>query len=255
MIINVVIIDDEFLARKKVENLLANIPYVRVIGEARNGAEAVEVIKLKSPDLIFLDIEMPDFGGFDVIKKLPASKIPYVIFATAYDQYALKAFEVRAIDYILKPIDKDRLIDAIELAKDRLEQQKSSEISQKVFQLLGEYERMDKPYRQTFEIKEKGRQIQIGTDEIYLMEANGNYIELQTEERKLLYRSTMGSIIDELDPKEFIRIHRSYFLNTRYISSCKYLSNNEYKFTLKNGLEVVSGRAYKENVIEYLDCQ
>lgn len=253
MTISAVIIDDEFLARKKVETLLSDYPFINVIGEAKNGSQAVELIQLKSPELIFLDIEMPDFGGFDVIKKLGAKKLPYIIFTTAYDQYALKAFDVHAVDYLLKPLDTDRFKTAVNLAQERIEQKESASINKKVFDLLNHFEKKESPYRQTFEIKEKGREIIVRTDELFLLEANGNYIELITAEKKYLHRSTMNTLAEELNPKEFIRIHRSYLLNTRYIKSCRYLTNNEYKFLLKNDSEVISGRGYKENVQSYLD--
>ncbi len=253
MPITAAIIDDEFLARKKVETLLEDHSFVTIIGEAKSGTQAVDLIKLKSPDLIFLDVEMPDFGGFDVIKKLGSKNIPYIIFTTAYDQYALKAFDVHAVDYLLKPLDKDRFNDAIQLAKERIEQKESAEINKKVFALLNQIEKKDNQFRRLFEIKEKGREISVRTDEIYVLEANGNYIELKLDDKKYLYRSTMNALAEELDPKEFIRVHRSYLINTRYIKSCHYLTNNEYKFKLKNSSEVISGRGFKENVQAYLD--
>ncbi|MEP1095083.1 MAG: LytTR family DNA-binding domain-containing protein [Cyclobacteriaceae bacterium] len=255
MAISAVIIDDEFLARKKVETLLSDFPFINLIGEAKNGEQAVQLIQMKSPELIFLDIEMPDFGGFDVIKKLGANELPYIIFTTAYDQYALRAFDVHAVDYLLKPLDSDRFKTAINLARERIEQNESASINKKVFDLLNQFEKKDSPYREAFEIKEKGREITVRTDEIFLLEANGNYIELETSERKYLHRSTMNSLADELNPKEFVRVHRSYLINTRYIKSCKYLTNNEYRFLLKNDREVISGRGYKENVQAYLDLE
>ncbi len=253
MPITAAIIDDEFLARKKVETLLTEFSFITIIGEAKNGSNAVELIKLKSPDLIFLDVEMPDFGGFEVIKKLGTDKIPYIIFTTAYDRYALKAFDVHAVDYLLKPLDKDRFKTAVHLAKERIEQKESADINKRVFALLNQVEKKDSQYRQFFEIKEKGREITVRTDEIFVLEANGNYIELRLNDKKYLYRSTMNALAGELDPKEFIRVHRSYLINTRYIKSCHYMTNNEYKFKLKNDSEVISGRGFKENIQAYLD--
>lgn len=253
MPITAAIIDDEFLARKKVETLLLEHSFITIIGEAKNGLQAVELIKLKSPDLIFLDVEMPDFGGFEVIKKLGPDELPYIIFTTAYDRYALKAFDVHAVDYLLKPLDEDRFKTAVHLAKDRMEQKESADINKKVFALLNQMEKKDNQFRQLFEIREKGREITVRTDEIYVLEANGNYIELQLDDKKYLFRSTMNALANELDPNEFIRVHRSFLINTRYISSCHYMNNNEYKLKLKNGSEVISGRGFKENVQVYLD--
>jgi len=252
--INALIIDDEFLARKKVEKLLEDFPFINLLGEAKNGTEAVNLIHLKEPDLIFLDVEMPDFGGFEVLKKLNDNfPIPYVIFTTAFDQYAVKAFEFHAIDYLLKPLEIDRFRDAILRAKRQLELKKSEEANTKILKMLSIVNVPDEVYKKRFDIKERGRAISIPVEEVYLFISNGNYIELSCSDKKHLYRSTMHAVSEALNPNEFIRVHRSYILNKRYIKSCKYLNNNEYLFCLKNGKEVVSGRGYKDQIISYLD--
>ncbi|MEO1653621.1 MAG: LytTR family DNA-binding domain-containing protein, partial [Bacteroidota bacterium] len=253
MMLKALIIDDEFLARRKVESLLKPYPYVKVIGEARNGAEAVNLIHLKSPDLIFLDVQMPDFGGFDVIQKLnPNQALPYIIFTTAYDQYAVQAFEVQAIDYLLKPLEAERFRAALEKARQQLHLEQSEATNAQILQMLKSLNQEENDYRSRFEIKEKGRLIQVQVEDIYCLAAQGNYIELITAEKKYLYRSTMQALENEMDKKEFIRIHRSYLLNIRYIQSCRYLNNHEYRFGLKNGQEIVSGRAYYTQIQDYL---
>ena len=247
------IIDDEFLARRRVEKLLSYFPYVKLIGEAKNGSDAVALIKVKAPDLIFLDVEMPDFGGFDVINKLDQqTPRPYIIFTTAYDHYAVKAFEVHAIDYLLKPLEIERFEAAIERARQQITLKKSEETNAKILQMLSQMDTSYDQYKDFFEIKEKGRLIKVQVENIYLIVANGNYLELITADKKYLYRSTMHAITEELNPNEFLRVHRSYLLNTRYIQSCKYLNNNEYRFLLKNKKEILSSRGYKDQVVDYL---
>ena len=254
--IRAVIIDDEYLARKRVESLLESVPFVKLIGEAKNGTEAVNIIHLKNPDLIFLDVEMPDFGGFEVLSKLPPDHpMPYVIFTTAYDQYAIRAFDVHALDYLLKPLDHDRFQEALIRTREQIALKQSSLTNAKISRLLLELNQVEHGYRSSFEIKEKGRDIAIFTDNIYVICANGNYLELQTDQKKYLYRSTMHALEEELNPKEFLRVHRSFFINISYIKSCRYLNNNEYKFLLKNGKEIISGRAYKQNIVDYLENQ
>lgn len=253
MILKALIIDDEFLARRKVESLLQPFTYVKIIGEARNGAEAVDLIQLKNPDLIFLDVHMPDFGGFDVIRKLdPNLALPYIIFTTAYDQYAVQAFEVQAIDYLLKPLESGRFQAALERARQQLHLEQSEATNAQILQMLKNLNQEESDYRSCFEIKEKGRLIQVQVEDIYCLAAQGNYIELITAEKKYLYRSTMQALENEMNKKEFIRVHRSFLLNIRYVQSCRYLNNHEYRFLLKNGQEIISGRAYYNSIQNYL---
>ncbi|MEL7118444.1 MAG: LytTR family DNA-binding domain-containing protein [Bacteroidota bacterium] len=248
------IIDDEFLARRRVEKLLSHFRYVKLIGEAKSGSDAVRLINLKVPDLIFLDVEMPDFGGFDVINKLDTkTSRPYIIFTTAYDHYAVKAFEIHAIDYLLKPLEIERFEAALERAKEQIALKKSEAANAEILQMLNRLNAPFSRYKSSFEIKEKGRLKNVPTEEIYLIIVNGNYLELITGDKKYLYRSTMNAIVEALDPNEFLRVHRSYLLNTRYIQSCKYLTNNEYRFLLKNKREVLSSRRYKDQVISFLE--
>ena len=156
------IIDDEYLARRRVEKLLEGHPDVKVLGEAKNGQEAVDLIQYKSPDLIFLDVEMPDFGGFEVIRKLKKdTTIPYLIFTTAYDQYAVEAFAVDAIDYLLKPLEAERLGAALSRARRQLALKKSQETTSQIMKMLHQLENTDRSYRSTFELKTNGRLISV----------------------------------------------------------------------------------------------
>ncbi len=246
-----IIIDDEYLARQRLVKLLAEETDVVIVAECKNGAEALEKIGLKEPDLIFLDVQMPDMNGFAVLQKL--KKLPYVIFTTAYDTYALKAFEINAVDYLLKPFDEERLRIAIQRMFELKRKEKASVLEAKIQQLLNTLSEEEDTYRTSFEIKKNGRILSVRTEDIVSIRSSGNYVELFTEGKKYLFRATMNTVEGELDLSTFLRVHRSVILNKHYIQSCTYMGNSEYKLLLKTGSEVVSGRSYKEKIITFLN--
>jgi two-component system LytT family response regulator len=250
--IRTLVVDDEPLARQRVVSLLKNYPEIQLVGESRNGDEAVEDINSKKPDLIFLDIEMPGLDGFGVVANIDLNYKPFIIFATAYNQYALKAFNIHAIDYLLKPFDDDRFDEAIEIAKKQISLKNSSNFNEKLMQLINEFNTSPDNYIRQFKIKLRGREKFIKTDELHFIEAEGNYLMLHHENGRDLYRSTMASIEKDLNPNRFLRIHRSYFINTLFLKHIHYISNNEYKVLLKNGKEIVSGRSYKDSIKNFL---
>lgn len=250
--IRTLVVDDEPLARQRVVSLLKNYPEIQLIGECRNGEEAVEAINNKKPDLIFLDIEMPGMDGFGVVQNINLSYKPFIIFATAYNQYALKAFNIHAIDYLLKPFDDDRFDEALQIAKQQISLKNSSNFNEKLLNLINEFNTSTDQYIRQFKIKLRGREKFVKTEDLLFIEAEGNYLMLHHENGRDLFRSTMASIEKELNPNHFLRIHRSYFINTVYVKSIKYISNNEYKVILKNGKEIISGRSYKEAIKSFL---
>ncbi len=250
--IRTLVVDDEPLARQRVISLLKNYSEIQVIGESRNGEEAVADIQSKKPDLIFLDIEMPGMDGFGVISNIDLNYKPFIIFATAYNQYALKAFNIHAIDYLLKPFDDERFDEALEIAKNQIKLRHSSQFNEKLIKLINDYNTEPEKYVRQFKIKLRGREKFIPTESIYYIEAEGNYLMLHHENGRDLFRSTMASIEKELNPNQFLRIHRSFFVNTIYTKDIRYISNNEYKVTLKDGKEIVSGRSYKDLIKSYL---
>lgn len=250
--IRTLVVDDEPLARQRVVSLLKNYPEIQMIGECRNGEEAIEAINSKKPDLIFLDIEMPGMDGFGVVSNIDLNYKPFIIFATAYNQYALKAFNIHAIDYLLKPFDDDRFDEALKLAEQQIKLKNSSNFNEKLLRLIGEFNAEPEEYIRQFKIKLRGREKFIKTEDLQFIEAEGNYLMLHHENGRDLFRSTMSSVEKELNPNRFLRIHRSYFVNTIYVKDIRYISNNEYKVTLKNGKEIVSGRSYKEAIKSYL---
>lgn len=250
MTIRTLLVDDEYLARQRVLKLLENHHDITVVGEARNAGEAINLIEKMEPDLVFLDIQMPDQTGFDVVRRL--MNPPYIIFATAYDQYALKAFDVHALDYLLKPFDEERFAQALDQARQQLGLKRSAGFQEKLTNLLREYQAEPGKYRTQFEIKERGRLHTVSTFEVVFVEAEGNYVALHTEKEKYLYRITMSALEAELNPTEFLRVHRSLFINRRFVAECRYLNNNEYQFRLKNGVKLISGRSYRDQIQAYL---
>jgi two-component system LytT family response regulator len=250
--IRTIVVDDEPLARQRIISLLKDYPEIQLIGECRNGHEAVEAINSKKPDLIFLDIEMPGMDGFGVVSNIDLNYKPIIIFATAYNQYALKAFNIHAIDYLLKPFDDDRFDEALNIAKKQILLKNNSDFNDKLLSLITEFNTGPEKYIRQFKIKLRGREKFIKTENLHYIEAEGNYLMLHHENGRDLFRSTMASIEKELNPNRFIRIHRSYFVNTIYVKDIRYLSNNEYKVSLKNGKEIISGRSFKESIKSYL---
>ena len=248
--IRTIIVDDEPLARSRISKLLMQVEEVVLVGEARNGHEAVALIDQKKPDLVLLDIQMPDMDGFEVMKV--ANFKPFVIFITAYDQYALKAFDIHAVDYLLKPYDNERFFEALQFAQQQLNFKQSANFNDKMMNLIKEYQLQTQAYSHTLVLKEKGRDIMIEPEEIYYAESYGNYVKLHLDNRFYLYRSTMQAIEQNLNPRFFLRIHRSYLVHTLYIRQVTYEGNAEYTFLLKNGAKLLSGRKYKPQVMDYL---
>jgi len=244
------IIDDEYLARQRLLKLLEPFDDIVIVGECKNGKEALELIPLKEPDLIFLDIQMPDMNGFTVVSKLTIK--PHIIFTTAYDSYALKAFEINAVDYLLKPFDEDRLSIAIERIKALKKKKQASHLEDKIKKLLRSYENEAMGYLNEIVILINGRDVTVYTEDIIYFKSDGNYVHIITETKSYLYRSTLNSLSDSLDPNQFLRIHRSIILNKYYIKKCAYNSNNEYRFHLKNEEQLVSSRSYKSLISDYL---
>ncbi|MBG6133251.1 two-component system LytT family response regulator [Aquimarina sp. EL_43] len=244
------IIDDEYLARQRLIKLLENFEDITLVGECRNGNEAIEKITLKEPDLIFLDIQMPDMNGFNVISRLQHK--PYVIFTTAYDTYALKAFEINAVDYLLKPFDEERLHVTLDRVFELKKRKKASNLEDKIKKLISNYESKSSDFLNEIIIHEKGRDVVIRIDDIIYFKSDGNYVQIIMQDKRYLHRITMNALFDSLDTFQFLRIHRSLIVNKIYIKSCKYTSNNEYLLKLKNNEELISSRSYKPSISDYL---
>ena len=246
-----ILIDDEFLARKRLEKLLENFDEISIISQCRNGADAIEQINLKEPDLIFLDIQMPDFDGFTVLSKLTCK--PAVIFTTAFDSFAIKAFDINAVDYLLKPFDEVRLGVAINRIIEHKKLLKSTLLEGQIKKLLNDYTNQQDGNLKEIIIKNKGKEVPVFIDDILYFKSDGNYVDIITSEKKHLYRISMNELEKTLDNEQFLRVHRSIILNKYYIKNCTYTGNNEYVFLLKNGEKITSSRSYKTAIVAYLN--
>ena len=245
----VLIVDDEPLARERVRRHLREEPGVEIVGEAGNGREAVAAIEEKTPDLVFLDVQMPEMNGFDVLKALEENKIPAIVFTTAYDKYAIQAFEFHALDYLLKPFSRERFSRAVRHAREQLENSRQSgSIDERLVSLLENLKA--KKYLERIVVKSSGRVFFIKTEEIDWIEAAGNYLKLHVGRDAHLIRETMQSIEAKLDPEKFFRIHRSTLVQIDRIKELHPLFGGDYAVILRNGTELNLSRNYRERLPE-----
>jgi len=253
------IVDDEELARRGVRSRLATRDDVRVVAECASGREAVDAIAEYGPDLVFLDVQMPGLDGFDVIEEIGPEQMPVVIFVTAYDEHALRAFDVHALDYLLKPIDEERLHEAIDRAKTQLDQRRSSTLGDRLDALLDAVASGERTEAEAvgiterFVIKTGGRITFVEADAIDWVEAAGDYVRLHTSEKVHLLRETMGGMEERLDPDRFLRIHRSTIINTERLTELRPYGNSEYIVVLDDGTELKLSRTYRDALDDFFD--
>jgi two-component system LytT family response regulator len=252
--IRALIVDDEALARERIRTLLEDDAEVEIAGERADGRDALAAIKAEAPDLLFLDVQMPEMNGFDVLAALAAEdvRLPVVIFVTAYDQYALNAFDVHALDYLLKPFDRERFQKALQRAKAQIEHERKGELGQQLLSLLADL----KPEPKTLErlvIKASGRVFFLRADEIDWIESAGNYVRLHVGRDAHLLRETMNILEAKLNPAKFLRVHRSSIVNVERIKELHPLFRGEYVIVLRDGTRLTSGRAYRNKLQELLE--
>jgi two-component system LytT family response regulator len=249
--IRTLVVDDEPIARERILSLLQQEGDVEVIGECADGVQAVSAIQQQSPDLVFLDVQMPGTDGFGVIQNIGADRMPTVVFVTAYDEYALKAFEVHALDYLLKPFGKDRFQETLKHAREHLERRRAGDLGRRLLALVHDL----KPEQQRLDrlvVKSGGRVFFLRTDEIDWIEAAGNYVRLHLGEESHLFRETMNGMEGRLDTRRFVRIHRSRIVNTERIKELQPWFNGEYVVILRNGTRLTLSRGYREKLQEQL---
>lgn len=247
--IRALVIDDEPLARDVIREMLSRDSDVDIIGECGNGREAVEAIKSLSPDLIFLDIQMPELGGFDVLESLQPPHAPYVIFATAYDQYAVRAFEVHAFDYLLKPFDQERFDEAWQRVKKQITHDRTGERDRHILALLEELKAGPR-YLERLVVKTGGRVFFLDVEDIHCIEAEGNYVRVHDNAKHYLLRETISGLEEQLDPKQFLRIHRSAIVKIDKIKELQPWFHGEYRIILENGRQLTLSRNYRANLQE-----
>lgn len=250
-LIRVLLVDDEPLAREMLREMLQGDPEVQIVGESCNGREALEAIRTQSPDLIFLDVQMPEVGGFEVLAALGKETIPYVIFVTAYDQYAVRAFEVQALDYLLKPFDQERFDVSWQRAKAQLLRDRNGGVDQRILALLEEL-RAGRSYLERLVIKAAGRIYFLETNEIDWIEAEGNYVSVHSAKKTHLMRETISSLEAQLDPKKFVRIHRSSIVRLDFIQELQPWFHGEYRVILKDGTQLTLSRNHRDKLQEAL---
>jgi two-component system LytT family response regulator len=254
MTIKTLIIDDEPLARDRIKRFLRDEGDIVVIGECGNGAEAIEKIASEQPDLVFLDIQMPEKNGFEVIKALSRRHLPAIIFVTAYDQYAIKAFEVHAMDYLLKPFNRDRIHRAVARAREHVENKRLGNLDERLNALIADL-KTEKKYIDRLVVKSVGRVFFLKTDEIDWIEAAGNYVKLHVGRESHMIRETMNGIEAKLDPEQFLRIHRSTVVNIDRIKELQPMFSGDYIVILRNGTELALSRNYRERFNELFENQ
>src|SRR5215831_7418080 len=255
--IRALIVDDEPIARGNLRALLRGYPDVDLVGECGSGAQAVRLIQADPPDLLFLDVQMPEVSGFDVLKQIDLSRIPAVIFVTAYDQYALQAFEVQALDYLLKPFDDERFALAINRARIQIERREAAGLKQRLLALLeGEAKpRQGRPrpeYEEKFLVKSASRIFFVKAEEIDWVEAADYYVCLHVGGQSHMLRETMSEMEAKLDPAQFCRIHRSTIVNLRRIREVQSRSG-EYVVILADETALRLSRSRKEQIEQILN--
>ncbi|RYZ43876.1 MAG: response regulator transcription factor [Myxococcaceae bacterium] len=256
--IRTLVVDDEPLAREGLRMLLATDPDVLVVGEARNGPEAVRLIREQRPDLVLLDVQMPELNGFEVLARLDPAEVPAVIFVTAYDQYALRAFDIHALDYLLKPFRDDRFHDAIGRAKARIRLTRMSDLGQRLMSVLSTYGERDgtpapapipvpgEPWVRRLAIRDTGRVVFLDVDEIEYIEAADYYVQIHAGGKAYLHRETMQGLEARLDPERFMRIHRSAIVNSRRIRELRSEGRRDLVVVLTGGAELRVARSHRE---------
>jgi two-component system LytT family response regulator len=252
-ILRIVIIDDEALARRALRRVIERHSDVEIVGECSDGSEAVRVLQETHPDLIFLDIEMPRLSGFEVVERIKPNEIPHIVFVTAHEQYALDAFKVHAVDFLVKPIREEKISDVLQRVTHLTEQSRIREIDSRldsILQILGT-QNSTLPHRQTMEripIKNRGRIYFVEISSIDWIQADGNYITLHTGSIKHLVRMKMVSMEEKLDPKMFIRIHRSVIVNIHSIKELRPYFNGAYTILLHDETKIYSSRGHRKQV-------
>jgi two-component system LytT family response regulator len=249
--IRVVIADDEALAREQISDLLKRFDDCELVQLCADGREALTAIEEHRPDLLFIDIEMPELTGFEVLQEIRLAPMPVVVFVTAYDKYALQAFEAHALDYLLKPFDFERFERTLSRARQQIAASRNGELSEKLLAMLQSRKSAPK-FLDRLAIKSRGRVIFLKTDEITWIEAAGNYLELHTGKESHLIREPISDFEQRLNPERFIRIHRSCIVNVECIKELQPGFGGEYLVVMNDGQQLTASRGYRERLQQLL---
>lgn len=249
--LKVLIVDDEPIAREGVRVQLQKSPDVTIVGEAGTGLEAVAAIRELLPDIVFLDVQMPGMNGFEVLESLGIANLPAVVLVTAYDKYALQAFEVNAVDYLLKPFDAERFARAFDRARRELESKKVAVLNQRLQTLL-ETVLPSKKFLERLVVKSSGRIFFLSVAEIDWIEAADNYARLHVGRESHLIRETLSSLEGRLNPDMFLRVRHSAIVNTTHIKELHPLFKGEYEILLQSGAKLSTSRRYRNKLASLL---
>ncbi|MBC7900386.1 MAG: response regulator transcription factor [Saprospiraceae bacterium] len=251
----ILIVDDEPLARERIREMLKAETDIESIGEATNGGDAIKKIRKIKPDVVFLDIQMPDMDGFQALGHLDTellSNIPAIIFATAFDQHALRAFEFHALDYLLKPFDRDRFGAALTRARTQIANHQNGNIADNKIAYLLEQMAAGQVYLEWLTVKKDERIILLKVQNVHWVEAQGNYALLKFEDKSHLLRETMDNLESHLDPRTFVRIHRSTIVNVNQIKELQVWARGEYRVVTHSGKTFTLSRGYRSRFDKFL---
>ncbi|MGC1271135.1 MAG: LytTR family DNA-binding domain-containing protein [Croceibacterium sp.] len=263
MTIRTILVDDEKLAIQGLQLRLEAFPDVEIIATCANGREAIRAIKTEKPDLVFLDIQMPGFDGFSVVKGVMELEPPLFVFVTAYEEHAIRAFEANAVNYLMKPVDVDKLADTLERVRTRLAEKRGAEEAEKLKDVLAEVApdaMADMPaddesagrYEKMINVKDRGQIFRVDVDTIEYVEAAGDYMCIYTGDNSLILRETMKDLERRLDPRTFQRVHRSTIVNLDQVKQVKPHTNGECFLVLGSGSEVKVSRSYRDVVARFV---
>jgi len=269
MTIRTILVDDEKLAIQGLQLRLAKFPDVEIIDTCNNGREAIRKIKTEKPDLVFLDIQMPGFDGFSVVKGVMEIEPPLFVFVTAYQEHAVRAFEANAVNYLMKPVDEDKLADTLDRVRQRLADKRSADEAEKLKIVLAEVapdamDAMDDEpadpaalasggrFEKLINIKDRGQIFRVDVDSIEHIEAAGDYMCIRTADNSLILRETMKDLERRLDPRVFQRVHRSTIVNLNLVREVKPHTNGECFLVLESGAQVKVSRSYRDVVARFV---
>ena len=245
--IRTLVVDDEELARDRIQALLAEQPDVEIVGVCTDGPSAVETIDKTQPDLVFLDVQMPGMDGFEVIDNIDKNHAPAVVFVTAHDAHALRAFEIHALDFLLKPFDQTRFEKALDRARGLLNRDRAGGLDPRLVSLLEELHE-ERKYSERLIVKSGGRVFFVRTEEIDWVEASGNYVKIHTKNDAHLLRESMKNMEARLDPKTFVRIHRSAIVNIDRIKELEPWFHGEYIVIMRDGTRLTASRVFSDRL-------
>lgn len=252
--IRALIVDDEPLAAEKIRRFAESESELEIVDVCANGAEAVAAVRRERPDLIFLDIQMPEMSGFDFLAAIKDDPLPGIIFVTAYDEYALQAFEYHALDYLLKPFDRERFHAAVGHAAAVLQSREAARTTEQHIKEMLQWMQRKMDTAERIVVKENGKMIFVTVSEIDWLEAAGNYVKVHLGKESHLIRTTMAAMEKRLNPATFVRIHRKTIINITKVKELQPWINGEYKVVLSSSVQLVMSRNYRDNLIRSISA-